>query len=892
MSGSADKRSELETLLRAAKARVEAEVSPPRAGEIPERIGPYRIEGLLGEGGMGSVYVALHEELGRKVALKQIRAEYRFAGEARERFLREARAVSRLEHPGICRVYEFGEDDGVPYFAMELLHGRSLGELIQDALGDPDARCIDLGAGRSGRAAVHAAIALAAQVARALHFAHEQGLVHRDIKPANILVREDGSPVVLDFGVARDERAADFTLTATGQMIGTPLYVPPEQVESGGLRHDRHADVYSLAVTLYEMLTLTRAFDGATQHEIFENILRATPQRPRRLHDAIPRELETVLATAMDRDPARRYATAADFAADLERVLAREPILAKPLGAWLRLQRWVQRNPWAAGLVAVLTGAATLSTLLMINAQRANRRFNLLAYEPRLQKLLEVEPWELPARQENIATMQSWLDDRALPLLAELDGLRRVLTETRELAETYTPQQRKRDEQRLPRLRELIARERELELRRQGQADLPDETPNEPQGLSKRRKAFARVVGELEGIVTELRKKPDELRSYDFANDADRFVHDGLQRLIAQLENLEQRLVPRVREQIAWAKRVAAETIEGDKLASWQAAAAAIAKSDDMVAHRDYKGLRVAEQHGLVPLGMDPESKLWEFAHLRSGSRPKRLASGKLELADDHGLVFVLLPAARFAMGVAQEDAQRYYSDVDEHPRHDVELDAFFISKFEMTRSQWRALEWDAAPSRYRLGSQHGAHRVGPRNPVENVSWDDCRRVLRRHGLVIPTEAQWEYAARGGIDAPWYVGFNARKLQGHANLGDESNKRINPSWVKVSWLNDGHHIHAPVGTFAPNPFGLHDIHGNVAEWCRDWFRRHSYALPTLPGNGLRDFAKRMSDVRCVRGGAFDFSAQAARSFRRDGWGPKDRKASRGVRPARRIQVSR
>ena len=505
-------------------------------------------------------------------------------------------------------------------------------------------------------------------------------------------------------------------------MIGTPLYVPPEHVENGGLRQEPHTDVYSLAVTLYEILTLSRAFDGATQREIFENILRATPTKIRKLNDSIPRELETVLSTAMDRDPARRYASAADFADDLERVVAREPILARPLGAWLRLHRWVQRNPWAAGLLALFAVAATLSTLLLLDAQRANRRFNLLAYEPRLQKVLESEAWELPAREAKLPTLRGWLDERAKPLLAELDGLRKALADTRSKALPYSEAQRRRDERRLPKLRELKARERELALRQQGLARLPAQTAGEAVILSQRRGAFEREIRRLGGVLATLRSHEDELRSYEFAHDADRFVHDGLQQLIAKLHGLEKRLVPRVEEQIDWAQRVAAESIEGPHLALWNEAIRAIRLSDGVAAHSDYRQLRLRPQLGLVPVGMDPDSKLWEFAQVRSGSVPRRAANGRLDLEDDHAIIFVLIPGGRFAMGAPKADAERYYvADQDEHPRHEVELDAFFIAKHEMTQSQWRALEWKSLQASTRSAEGTARTRSGIATPSRRL---------------------------------------------------------------------------------------------------------------------------------------------------------------------------
>jgi formylglycine-generating enzyme required for sulfatase activity len=218
-----------------------------------------------------------------------------------------------------------------------------------------------------------------------------------------------------------------------------------------------------------------------------------------------------------------------------------------------------------------------------------------------------------------------------------------------------------------------------------------------------------------------------------------------------------------------------------------------------------------------------------------------------------------------------------------------VQLVPYFLAKHELTQAQWRALEWGAEPSQYKAGRSYGERAIGARNPVEHVSWLDCDRILRRHGLVLPTEAQWEHACRGGTTWPWYAGPEARALAGHANLGDRWAARFNPSWLKERWLDDGHYVHAPAGSYAANPFGLHDLAGNVAEWCRDWFG--GYDLPAREGDGLR-LVHGFTDTRILRGGAFDYAAEACRASRRDAWPPDTRSAAIGVRAARALAAGR
>ena len=326
---------------------------PPPEPALQERIGSYRLLELLGSGGMGMVWLAEHEGLGRRVALKVLHGGLAQTEKARERFRREALAAAKLDHPSICPVYEVGRADGVPFLAMRHVPGRSLQQLVAASRA---AQRAPVALPRRGSDSEQAAVLrLVEDAARALHAAHEAGLVHRDVKPGNLLVTPSGEPVLVDFGLARLEDSEGDALTLTGDQLGTPSYMAPEQVRSGVA--DRRTDVHALGVVLYECLTLRLPFDAPNRHELQSQILHEEAPDPRTTHRSIGRELWTVLQTAMAKEPELRYRTAAAFAEDLRRLREHEPILARRAGPWGRLVRFVRRHPVAAGVVVVLAAA-------------------------------------------------------------------------------------------------------------------------------------------------------------------------------------------------------------------------------------------------------------------------------------------------------------------------------------------------------------------------------------------------------------------------------------------------------------------------------------------------------------------------------------------------------
>lgn len=378
---------------------------PGDGGWMPDRVGPYEIIDLIGRGGSGVVFRARQARPAREVALKLLSPAFA-TSDTMARLEREAEILGRLQHPGIAQVYDAGTFDGgfgeQPYLVMELVHG-------DDVVSHARARGLD----RQAR------VRLVVAILEAIDHAHGRGVVHRDLKPDNVLVDEAGRPRLLDFGIARlaAHTGAATAFTADGQLLGTAAYMPPEQASGKGPPVGPVGDVFSAGAIAYELITdrRPRNLEGLSITQALAELTEQRIRAPRRFDPSIPRDLETVIITALDEDPDRRYPTAAAFAADLHRVLDGRPIAARPPGPLERTLKWVRRNRavTAGALVLVVGLAATLLQATRAREAGARAQRGRYAAEMLVESSMAMDPVTQGRATETLARWAPGAPDAA-----------------------------------------------------------------------------------------------------------------------------------------------------------------------------------------------------------------------------------------------------------------------------------------------------------------------------------------------------------------------------------------------------------------------------------------------------------------------------------------------
>lgn len=801
----------------------------------------YKLLKVIGEGGMAIVYLA--DDMGpvrRRVALKVIKLGV-VSANVLSRFRAERQVLAMMSHPGIAQIYDSGEaPDGRLYYAMEYVPGLPITKFCDRGTLSLDGR-----------------IDLFLRVCEAVQHAHEKGIIHRDLKPSNIVVRdsvEGVQPNVIDFGVAKATDQKQFVRTIAtqhGEIIGSAQYMSPEQADGRFLEVDTRTDIYSLGVILHQLLVgvLPIHIDqGASYSLSARKIMTEVPVPPHRrlvealnwrpeiaelrrtsfkaLRSRLSGDLDHIIMKSLSKEPSNRYMSVSEFADDLRRFQRSEPVIAGTLPITKRIMKFVRRHKvW---MVSTLVPVIGILATLFINA-------GLYVKYTTAEEIAEIQLSEILR-------------------LSDITRLHNLRQEVEQLAPPHP---------------ELIA---------------------DMEGWIQRAK---QLVGRLQDHETELTQLESMVESEADLTMEERFRFESLSELVTELRPFADAdphvgALAGIEERLAFARTVGQRSIH-DYAAEWEKATAAIANDNLSPA---YERLVIVPQMGIVPLGPDPISGLWEFAHLRSGEPPSRGADGQLVISEETGIVLVLVPGGTLEMGATGErdpdnpfrDTHSTWVEEDELPVQTIPLDPFFISKYEVTQAQWIRFTGHAS-STHTPGTKRHISRL---QPVDTVSWFEADRVSRSLGLALPTEAQWEFAARGGTKTTWWTGNRRASLKTKENLHDLTSHRSGTpqAWEKEVW-EDGYAATAPVSSLEPNPFGLFHVHGNIREWVADTYG--SYNHRTRPGDGLRMVSGTGTD-KIVRGTGWAGLAHLGRSAARWPMQPAMRNAA-GIRPSMAVDQS-
>ncbi len=876
--------------------------------------GRYTLEGEVAHGGQGAILRVWDDDLHRHLAMKVILGDARPAAtgdtptvdqRTLSRFLEEAQVTGQLDHPGIVPVHELGLDaEGRIYFTMKLVKGEDLRGVFAKVHRGED------GWTRAG------VLGLLLKVCEAMSYAHDKGVIHRDLKPGNVMVGRYGEAYVMDWGIARvlgqeDDKdirirtpAASTSIvrsdrrheagqtpdspliTMDGDVVGTPSYMSPEQAAGNLDAIGPKTDVYAVGAMLYHLLGGTPPYvtPGApiNNYALWSRVQEGPPKPITDLTTDAPAELVAICEKAMARDPGDRYEDMSELASDLRALLEQRVVSAYRTGALPELRKWVLRNkPLASSLMAVfvllLVGGLTFAWL-------ADHRRTL---SDNLEAALEEKTEALAiARTAQADAEENWDAVLQLSAASRLENLRRD-------ADDLWP----------------VARERitDYDVWLEQAESLVSELDGHRHRLESLRQEHARISGRDEAAPSI---QPESLRrQWQLSPDDLEWWMTRLSALISDIEAFsdpETGLISGLSAESGWgmqrrrdtAGTVDRLTITGEEARRrWDESITSIGDPEQCP---EYAGLSLTPQFGLLPIGRDPESRLWEFWHAMSGEEPTRTSNGRLSINADTGIVLVLIPGGPFFQGAQGEDPSGPNYDPDsfldgfpmaEGPVHEVTLSPYFISKYEVTQRQWQFLT-DRNPSSFAAGQTHGPTKVTLLHPVTDVTWQRANQVLKWVGLTLPSESQWERAARGGTSSPFWWGDDSSPLTipSVANIGDQSALQhgVIPVLRNDTEVDDGWPIHSPVGAMRPNPFGLHDVTGNVWEWCLDAYTRDYYASsPSIDPVNLEYRGGSQQVVQ--RGGSFRNGSWFLRSAAKSPVAPSSTGDHEGVRPVRRVR---
>ena len=916
--------------------------------------GPYQVISQIGQGGMATVFRAYHAAMDRYVALKILPYQFAHSPEFLGRFRQEARLIARLEHPHILPVYDFGESDNVPYLVMRLLDAGSLVERIQVgpmALADID----------------H----ILSQVADALAYAHEQGVIHRDIKPSNVMLDRHGGVFLTDFGIARlVEGSSQFT--ATGTITGTPAYMSPEQAQGGQL--NQRTDVYSLGIVLYEMLTGRVPFEAETPLAVILKKVQEPPPPPSALQPGIDPGIERVVLRALARDPAERYANVREFLQSWKEALSRRergdraeplpvqgpparPVKVEPAAApasveelaTVRVQAAPSQPPprrripgWVWGLLILLL-ILILAIIGIVwsgvfGKPTATPTPSALAATP--SPVLPSATLPPPATQSPIpptlppTPVEATLPPTALPAqITDAFGAAMVLVE----AGPFTMGDDGGDSDERPAHLVTLAGYYidQYEVTNAQYARCVAEGACSPPELSG---SYTRQTyyGEPEYAAFPViyvswadaqtycawrgARLPTEAEWEKAARGAEGQTYPWGEELRCAYANYNGCTpdTQAVGSYPSSASPYGAYDMSGNVnewVADWygvdyyQRSPAENPSGPAMGEMRVLRGgsfldlpefARAAARLKSVPESAD---SLVGFRCASSISLPDAAATGAApaQISDAAGVPMALIPAGPFTMGSSADvglaecqllsmrsrQCERSLF-LNEEPPHVVTLDDYYIDLYEVTNARYAACVSAGVclPPGKNESYTRSSYYDNPQYadyPVIEVSWENARTYCEWRGARLPTEAEWEKAARGsdGRLYPWGSQFD-----GHlANFCDSNCQQ---DWANRDF-DDGYADTAPVGSYpgGVSPYGVYDMAGNVWEWVADWHAEGYYA--TLEAGALNPGGPENGDGRVIRGGSW-YNAGDVLLITHRGWNaPETQRSHFGFRCARSVE---